>query len=91
MEHIDTEFHLTAEQKLFNDFIQRAEDFMKIEIYRSAKKCYIEALDTHVNDELSQQKIMECDQLIRKESNIIITIIAVAAVIVGAVFIIALT
>ncbi|MCX6259039.1 MAG: hypothetical protein NTW49_14235 [Bacteroidia bacterium] len=90
MEHVDSELQLGAEQIKFNDLIRRGDDFMKIEIYRNARKYYTEALGTHINDILVNEKIAGCDGLIRKESGIIISIVIAAAVIAGVVCIIML-
>jgi len=90
MEHIDTEQHLSKEEQYFNDLMRRGEDFMKIEIFRNAKRCYNEALEIHVNNNLAIQKISNCEQLIRKESRTILTILAVFAAITGVVCLIVL-
>jgi len=83
MEHVDSEIQLSKEELLFNDFIRRGDDFMKINIYRNAKESYNYALETHFNDSIALNKINDCNQKIKKESKIIITIIVVVAVIVG--------
>jgi len=85
MEYIDSEIQLGKDELQFNDFIRRGDDFMKINIYRNAKENYNFALETHVNNSFVINKIADCEQKIQKESNIIITVIIVAAFIIGAI------
>jgi hypothetical protein len=84
MEHKDSELHLSKEELLFNDLIRRGDDFMKISIYRNAKECYHQALETHFNDTIAHDKFIDCVHKIKKESKIIISIIVIAAIIIGA-------
>lgn len=67
----------------FNDWISRAEDFMKIERYSSAKNCYKEALALHFNDPMVEEKINAVTELQKFEKKTIIKILVAAVVIIG--------
>jgi hypothetical protein len=84
MEHVSTE-NLSKEELAFNEMMQRGEDFMKIEIFRSARECFSNALAMNFNNPLAQEKLSLCNQNIKSESKIIINILIVFAVVIAAV------
>ncbi|MFZ4401214.1 MAG: hypothetical protein ACOYO1_14345 [Bacteroidales bacterium] len=88
MAHQDNNLHLSKEETAFNDFIGHGDDLMKAEIYRNAKECYINALETNFNNELAGKKLSECNALIKSESKAIIIIVSIMAI---AVFILLIT
>jgi hypothetical protein len=81
MEQIATE-NLRKEEIEFNEMIQRGDDFMKIQIFRSARECYKLALDMNFNNILAQEKLKGCSQNIKSESKTIITILIVFGLII---------
>jgi hypothetical protein len=81
MAHHDNNENLSPEEKKFRELIQNGDDFMKIEIYRSALSRYREAAKLDIDNELANQKVAECERLIRSEENVISILLAVAAVV----------
>lgn len=84
MHHHSTE-NLSNEELLYHDFIRRAEDFIKIEIYRNALECYEFALATGVNNTYVNEQISLLYRKIRKEVKTIRILLAIAAMVVAAV------
>lgn len=76
---------LSREEQLYHDFIRRAEDFMKIEIFRNAKECYKLALDTGVDNKYVNKQISLLDQKIKSEVKTIRIILAIAVAIIATV------
>lgn len=71
MVHISNE-NLSKEEITFNEMINRGDDLMKIQIFRSAKECYTKALELNFNNNLAQEKLADCNLKIKSESKIII-------------------
>jgi hypothetical protein len=84
MEQIATE-NLSKEEIEFNEMIQKGDDFMKIQIFRSARECYNLALDLNFNNILTQEKLKGCNQNIKSESKTIITILIIFGLIIASV------
>lgn len=80
---------MNREERLFNEYIQKAEDFLKIEMYRPALKWFKEARKFGTDSEIIDRKIAGCETEIKKESRTI-SIIALVAVIIIAIAFIAL-
>ncbi len=83
MAHHDNNENLSPEEKKFRELMQNGDDFLKIEIYRSAIHKYREAAKMHIDDATAQKKVEECHVLLQKENKAIYIILAVAAVIVA--------
>jgi len=88
MEHHEPENPLSREERIFNEELQRGDDFFKIEIFRSAKSCYLRALEMNMNSKIVQEKIKDCDRLLKYERKIfsILGIVAVCILILGYAF-----
>lgn len=82
--HIDTSA-LSPEEKAYHEFMEQAENFMKIEIYRSAKKWYQKALALNIHNDLVKEKLAVCNKTLKKESRSIIAIVVLACLAIGAV------
>jgi hypothetical protein len=80
MAHHETEENISPVEKRFRDLMHNGDDFFKIEIYRSAVKQYKEAAKLDVNNDLANQKIAECEKLLKNERKWIYIIGAIAAV-----------
>ncbi|MBI4645533.1 MAG: hypothetical protein HY738_02800 [Bacteroidia bacterium] len=80
--------HLSKEELLFRDYMNRGNDFMKIEIYRHAKTWFTRALELNINNELAKERLDECFKLIKKEIKIIATIAIIVVVVIGMVLLI---
>jgi hypothetical protein len=84
-QHEDTS-NLSKEELEFNDCIKRGDDFMTIQIYRSAKEWYTKAVEMKFNDELAKDKLDICNKKLKTESHTIIAVVVIAALIVGSLF-----
>jgi hypothetical protein len=85
MAHHEDTSHLSKEELEFRDYIKRGDDFMTIQIYRSAKEWYQKALEMNFDNEVVKLKLKECNAKLKTESHTIITVLVVAAVVVVAV------
>ena len=79
MAHHATEENISPVEKKFRELMLNGDDFFKIEIYRSAVKQYKEAAKLDVNNDLANQKIAECERLLRNERKWIYIILSIAA------------
>lgn len=75
-----------AEEKKYNDFVRRGDDFFRIELFKSAKEMYEQALLLKPDDESTITKKADCERLIRRDTKRVLIvlpfiIIAVATVI----------
>lgn len=67
--------NLSVEEKRYNDFIRRGDDFFRIELFKSAREMYEEALKYKQNDETANLKIAECKRFIKRDTKkILITL-----------------
>ena len=62
--------------------MRRGDDFFRIELFKSAKEMYEEALKYKKNDEATQMKIGECKRLIKRDTRRIITVLPFLIIIV---------
>ena len=81
MGHTETIENISPAEKRFNELMTNGDDFMKIEIYRSALSRYSEAAKLDIDNELANNKVAECKRLIRSEENVISILLAVGAVV----------
>ena len=80
MAHSENNENPSPEEKKFRELMTNGDDFMKIEIYRSALSRYKEAAKLDIDSELANKKIAECEQLLQNERKWIYVILSVAAV-----------
>jgi hypothetical protein len=80
MVHNENNEILSLEEKKFRELMTNGDDFMKIEIYRSALSRYKEAAKLDIDNELANKKIAECERLLQNERKWIYVILSVAAV-----------
>jgi Tfp pilus assembly protein PilF len=71
---------LTPEEKQFNQCLATGDDFIKIEIFRSAAAYYKRAIEIRPDDPEASQKLAETNEKIKKENRAIYTIVAVFVV-----------
>lgn len=74
--------HLSPEEKKYSENMTTGDDFLKIEIFRSAEACYRRALEARPGDELAKEKLAGTMAKIKKENSAIYAIVSVAAVVV---------
>jgi hypothetical protein len=87
MGHQDTHENLSPEEKKFRELMRNGDDFLKIEIYRSAIHKFREAARMDIDNEAANKKVEECQVLLNKENKVIYIIVAVVAVIAALVWI----
>ena len=63
----------------FKEFMQKGDDFFKIELLRPAKIWYSKALSLNIQTEQVKPKIEECDRLLSFENKIVKIILSVAS------------
>ena len=80
MAHSENNENPSPEEKKFRELMTNGDDFMKIEIYRSALSRYKEAVKLDIDNELANKKIAECERLLQNERKWIYVILSVAAV-----------
>jgi hypothetical protein len=78
MAHSISNANQSPEERRYLECVQKAEDFMKIEIYRSAKEWYSRAAEYNFNQEIGE-KLDTCNRLIRQEKKRILVIVSVIA------------
>ena len=84
--HQEDNAELSPQEKQFNDYIRRGDDFLIISIYRHAMTWYSKALKLHINDELVSKKIHEVSEYQHFEKKVIFRILATAVVIIAIVW-----
>ena len=78
------EENLSHEEIQYRYHIQRGSDYMKIDLFRSARETYKDALKYKPGDSFSAEKIDLCNQYIsRDRKKVLIIVPIVLAVIVG--------
>jgi hypothetical protein len=87
MANMEPTIAASREERLFQEYTKRAEDFLKIEMYRPALKWFTEARQFGFETDYINQKIAGCKADIRKESRIISIIAFVAVAIIAIAFI----
>jgi len=63
----------------FKEFMQKGDDFFKIELLRPAKIWYSKALSLNIQTDQVKLKIEECDRLLSFENKIVKIILSVAS------------
>lgn len=63
----------------FKEFMQKGDDFFKIELLRPAKAWYSKALSLNIQPDLVKSKINECDRLLAFEIKVVKILLAIAS------------
>ncbi len=71
---------LSPEDSMFREYIQRGDDFCKIEIYRQAVDWYRKAVELRPDDEDARNKLAACSGKIKKESRAILVILFIGVI-----------
>jgi hypothetical protein len=64
----------------FEDFMQRGNDFFKIELLRQAKTWYQKALALNIEPGKVKHQIAECDRMLAYENKVVSILLVVTAV-----------
>lgn len=78
MAHHESNENLSPVELEFRDVLRHADDFMKIELLRPAKKWYQKALTYNIDKEKIEGKIGECDKKLKFERKIIAVVVTIA-------------
>jgi hypothetical protein len=82
------EDNLSHEEIKYRYHIQRGSDYMKIDLFRSARETYKEALIYKLGDPLATEKIAECNQNIQRDKKKVLLIVPIVlAIIIGVILI----
>jgi hypothetical protein len=79
MAHTSIE-NLSPAEREFAEFVQRGDDFYKIELLRHAKSWYKKALDLNFETEKINQKIEDCNKKLASERKITFILMAIAII-----------
>jgi hypothetical protein len=87
MAHINSGTSQNAVERDFMDFMQRGDDFFKIELLRQAKSWYNKALKLNIETDKVKQKITECERMLALENKVVKILCSIAAVLLAVYFI----
>jgi len=79
MAHDNSSFNLSPAEREFNDLINHADDFFKIELLRQAKSWYKKALSLNMQTDMVKSRIEECERLLAFENKVVVILAAIAA------------
>ena len=82
---INDESTLSKEEKMFNEYIRRGDDFFRIELFKSSREMYQEAQKLKPQDTYCATRIKECTNLIRRDTKRILFVLPFLIIIVGAI------
>lgn len=85
MKHQDHEISLNPEDRQVKDLLKKGDDFMKIEIYKMARRYYEKALAIEPQNPELQQKVRHVINLQKRELKTIAIIVSIMAIVVVAV------
>ncbi len=66
--------HLSHEELMYEDHIRRASDFMKIDLFLSAKREYEKALGFKSNDVLALDQIAVCNKNLKRDRKTVLIV-----------------
>ena len=69
-----------AAESSFNEFMQRGDDFYKIELLRQAITWYQKAFDINNENETVISRITECKRLLAYETKVVYILLSIASV-----------
>jgi len=82
MAHVESKSLMNPAERDFEDFMQRGNDFFKIELLRQAKSWYQKALGLNIESEKVKHQIAECDRMLAYENKVVSILLVVTAVLV---------
>jgi len=74
--------NLSPEDKLYNKFITGGDGFFNIELFKSARDSYNEALKIRPTDDYATKRVAECTQNIARDTRKIMIVVPILAVII---------
>ena len=85
--HSDHQEFLSHEELKYREHVQRANDFLKIELFRSAREEFKRALAYTSDDTSLKEKIEDCNLHIRQDARKIYVIVPIVLAVIAAVLI----
>ncbi|MEI8046159.1 MAG: hypothetical protein WCI92_02165 [Bacteroidota bacterium] len=80
MELNNSNAEMSVTERDYLEFVQRGDDFFKIELLRQAKSWYKKALELRHNGEDVKHKLAECERLLKYEQKVVYVLIATGSV-----------
>lgn len=80
MEHDNSKSTMTLDERNFREYMQRGDDFYKIELLRQAKSWYNKALGLKIESEKVKSVISECERQLAFENKVVSILISLAVV-----------
>jgi hypothetical protein len=80
MEQDNSVSPISPQKSDYWEFMQRGDDFIKIELLRQALIWYNKALSLNIDNEKAKSRISECERLIAFENKVVYILISVASV-----------
>jgi len=77
MNHNTKEALSDLAKNTFDEYMQRGDDFFKIELLRQAKNWYKKALDLNIENENVKSRISECERLLAFENRVTFILISI--------------
>ncbi len=77
--------NLTHEELKYREHIQRASDFTRIDLFRSAREEYKAALKYKPGDAFSEEKITECQEFIKRDRKKVLVLVPIVLLAITAV------
>ena len=88
MLHQETqEEHIPHEELKYREHTQRGADFIKIDLFRSAREEFKTALKYRPGDEFSAAKVIECQSYINRDRRKVLVIIPIVLIVIATVII----
>lgn len=87
MAHINSGTSQNAVERDFMDFMQRGDDFFKIELLRQAISWYNKALKLNIETGKVKQKLTECERMLALENKVVKILCSIAVVLLAVYFI----
>jgi TPR repeat protein len=83
MKHNNSESTANSAQSNFTDYMQRGDDFYKIELLRQAKSWYEKALNLNHDNEIVKSRISECQRKLAFENKVVYILISIGSILVA--------
>jgi hypothetical protein len=80
MELNNSNAEMSVTERDYQEFVQRGDDFFKIELLRQAKIWYKKALELSHNGEDVKHKFAECERLLKYEQKVVYLLMATGSV-----------
>lgn len=78
MKQDNSESKIDSTEIIFNEFMQRGDDFYKIELLRQAITWYRKAFEINNENETVKSRISECEKLLHYETKIVYILVSIA-------------